>query len=173
MATFSGGLPLQLALLTVSNRHTPVSDNTGLWLSQAAAQQGHQLCHRAIVPENCYQIRAAVSALIADATCQVMLLCGGTGFHRHNCTIAAITPLFDREIPGFGELFRFLSYQAIGSSALQSGAIAGLANQKLIFAMPGSLDAAQLAAEQLIWPQLSAQTKPCNFANLQQASLTG
>lgn len=166
MTTYCNELPLQLALLTISNRHTADTDDTGIWLHDAAVQQGHQVCRRTIVPENLYQIRAAVSTLIADTESQVILLCGGTGFHAKNCTVEAITPLFDRTIPGFGELFRALSFQKIGSAALQSGASAGIANQKLIFAIPGSADAAQLAAQQLIWPQLLAHTKPCNFTSL-------
>ncbi|WP_051685971.1 molybdenum cofactor synthesis domain-containing protein [Rheinheimera texasensis] len=166
MTSFPGELPLQLSVLTVSNRHTVDTDDTGIWLVNALQQQGHQLNQRCIAEENIYQIRAAVSALIADVQTQVILLCGGTGFHAKNCTVEAIAPLFDREIPGFGELFRTLSYQKIGSAALQSGAIAGIANQKLIFAMPGSVDAAQLAADQIIWPQLIAHTKPCNFTSL-------
>jgi len=166
MTTYPSELPLQLALLTISNRHTTNTDDTGRWLHDAAEQQGHQVCRRAIVPENLYQIRAAVSSLIADTETQVILLCGGTGFHAKNCTVAAITPLFDRPVSGFGELFRALSFQKIGSAALQSGASAGIANQKLIFAIPGSADAAQLAAQQLIWPQLLAHTKPCNFTSM-------
>lgn len=166
MTSFPGESPLQIALLSISNRHNLETDDTGVWLSNALQQQGHQLYQRGIVKEDLYQIRAAVSALIADAVSQVILLTGGTGFHAKNCTVAAVTPLFDREIPGFGELFRTLSYQKIGSAALQSGAIAGIANQKLIFAMPGSVDAAQLATEQIIWPQLIAHTKPCNFTSL-------
>ncbi len=166
MTAFPGEQPLQLALLTISNRHTEATDDSGGMLIQALQQQGHQLYQRHFVPEDRYQIRANVSKLIADAGCQVILLCGGTGFHAKNCTIDAIAPLFDREVPGFGELFRALSFQKIGSAALQSGAIAGIANQTLIFAIPGSLDAAQLAADQLIWPQLLAHTKPCNFTSL-------
>ncbi len=166
MTAFPGESPLQLALLTISNRHTEATDDSGTMLVQAAQQQGHQLCQRLFVREDRYQIRASVSNLIADASCQVILLCGGTGFHAKNCTIDAIVPLFDREVPGFGELFRALSFPKIGSAALQSGAIAGIANQTLIFAIPGSLDAAQLAADQLIWPQLLAHTKPCNFTSL-------
>ncbi|WP_430458040.1 molybdenum cofactor synthesis domain-containing protein [Rheinheimera sp.] len=166
MTSFPGESPLQIALLTISNRHTLETDDTGMWLNNALQQQGHQLYQRGIVKEDLYQIRAAVSSLIADAVAQVILLAGGTGFHAKNCTVEAVTPLFDREIPGFGELFRTLSYQKIGSAALQSGAIAGIANQKLIFAIPGSVDAAHLAADQIIWPQLIAHTKPCNFTSL-------
>lgn len=169
---------LQLALITVSDRHyanhgadnhahnNANSADTGAMLSDTLQAQGHQLYQRLFVREDRYQIRAAVSALIADPACQVILLCGGTGFHAKNCTNEAISVLFDREIPGFGELFRQLSFAQIGSAALQSGAVAGIANQTLIFAMPGSRDAAFLATEQLIWPQLQAHTSPCNFTGL-------
>ena len=98
MTSFPGESPLQIALLTISNRHTLETDDTGVWLNNALQQQGHQLYQRGIVKEDLYQIRAAVSSLIADAVAQVILLAGGTGFHAKNCTVEAIKPLFDREI---------------------------------------------------------------------------
>jgi molybdenum cofactor biosynthesis protein B len=157
---------IQIGLVSISNRYTLATDDTGSAFERAIAAQGHQLCQRLIVKEDLYQIRAAISQLIANTQCQVILLLGGTGFHAKNCTIEAISVLFDREIPGFGELFRQLSFAQIGSAAMQSSACAGLANNTLIFALPGSPAAAALAANKLIWPQLQAQTEPCNFTHL-------
>lgn len=159
---------LRLAVLTVSDRHNLETDDTGAAVCRALTDEGHQLMHRAIVADNRYQIRAVVSTLIADHQCQVIVLCGGTGLSTKNSTIAAISPLFDREIPGFGELFRHLSFLQIGSAAMQSAATAGLANHTLICAMPGSRGAAMLACQQLLIPQLRADTKPCNFNSLLQ-----
>lgn len=169
---------LSIAIVTVSNRHTRVTDTTGAMLAQQAHDQGHRLYAQHIVAEDKYQIRALLSSFIADSACQVVLLNGGTGFQAKNCTSDAIRVLFDRQIDGFGELFRQLSFSgvsaplaehaAVYSAAIQSDAIAGLANNTLVIAMPGSLDAANLAATHLIWPQLDARTLPCNFAHLLQ-----
>ena len=165
-------LPLSVAVITVSNRHTAESDTTGQMLVNQIKQQQHLFYRQQIVAEDRYQLRAAVSDLIADPYCQVIILSGGTGFQAKNCTRDALKVLFDRTIDGFAELFRQLSFsgtvkhQAVLSAAMQSDAVAGLANDTIIFAIPGSPDAADLAASQLIWPQLDARTKPCNFANL-------
>jgi molybdenum cofactor biosynthesis protein B len=165
-------LPLHVALITVSNRHTPATDSTGSLLATQLQDVGHLLHSQLIVAENKYLIRAVVSALIADSSCHAVILSGGTGFQAKNCTSEAIQVLFDRHIDGFAELFRQLSYSgtqrhaAVCSAAMQSDALAGLANQTAVFAIPGSPDAASLAATELIWPQLDARTLPCNFAHL-------
>lgn len=165
-------LPLTIAIITVSNRHTAESDSTGQMLANQIKQQEHLFYRQQIVAEDRYQIRAVVSELIADPFCQVIILNGGTGFQAKNCTSDALKVLFDRTVDGFAELFRQLSFsgtanhQAVHSAAMQSNAVAGLANDTIIFAIPGSPDAADLAASLLIWPQLDARTKPCNFANL-------
>lgn len=155
--------PLQVAVLTISNRHTAATDSSGDVLCQLLQQAGHQLHQRQIVAANLYQIRAAVSLLLCDDACQVILLNGGTGFSADNCTLDAIKPLFDQSVAGFGELFRQLSFAQIGSASLQSRAEAGLANQRLIIAMPGSNNACTLAMQALILPQLDARQGPCNF----------
>lgn len=155
--------PLTIAVLTISNRHTAESDSSGDLLCQLISDAGHLPLHRAIVPSALYQIRAAVSQLICDNNHQVILLSGGTGFAPDNCTVAAISVLFDQKVEGFGELFRQLSFADIGSAALQSNAVAGLANHKLLVAMPGSPSACQLAMQQLVLPQLDARQGPCNF----------
>lgn len=156
-------LPLKIAVMTVSDSRTAANDSTGDMLAQALQEQGHELVERTITSNDCYQIRYQLSAWIASAEVQVVLINGGTGFAANNATVAAITPLFDKVVDGFGEIFRQLSFQDIGSAALQSQAIAGLANETLIFAMPGSGGAAKLAWEQLIKPQLDARQGPCNF----------
>ncbi|MDX1705901.1 molybdenum cofactor synthesis domain-containing protein [Pseudidiomarina sp.] len=155
--------PLSVAVATISDRHTRATDSTGDWLCQQLGSAGHNLSERCILPTNTYSIRAQLSAWIADSTTQVVLLNGGTGFAANNCVPEAISPLFDRPVEGFGELFRQLSLADIGSSAMQSRALAGMANGTLIFAMPGSGGAAALAWNQLIEPQLDSRQGPCNF----------
>ncbi|MGX9361481.1 molybdenum cofactor biosynthesis protein B [Pantoea ananatis] len=155
--------PLQLATLTVSDSRDASNDTSGDYLREAAAEAGHSVIDHAIVPDNLYRIRAIVSRWIASENVQVVIVNGGTGFNLKNSTPEALLPLFDREIEGFGELFRMISYEDIGGSTLQSRAVAGLANQTLIFAVPGSTSACTSAWERIIAEQLDARTRPCNF----------
>lgn len=155
--------PLTIAVLTVSDSRNADNDSSGDLLCQLLHTAGHQVAERTLLPNNKYQIRAALSQWIASDTVQVVLLNGGTGFAAGNCSAEAITPLLDDTVPGFGELFRQLSFNELGSAALQSGALAGLANGTLLFAMPGSGGACTLAMQQLILPQLDGRTGPCNF----------
>lgn len=155
--------PLQLATLTVSDSRDASNDTSGDYLREAAAEAGHSVIDHAIVPDNLYRIRAIVSRWIASEDVQVVIVNGGTGFNLKNSTPEALLPLFDREIEGFGELFRMISYEDIGGSTLQSRAVAGLANQTLIFAVPGSTSACTSAWERIIAEQLDACTRPCNF----------
>jgi len=157
--------PLNVAVLTVSDRHTAESDSSGSYLREAATEAGHQVLDHAIVPDNRYRIRAVVSSWIASSDVQVVLINGGTGFNEKNSTPEALLPLFDREVAGFGELFRMISWEDIGTSTVQSRAVAGVANQTLILAVPGSTSACQLAWERIIQPQLDARTRPCNFVS--------
>lgn len=154
---------LHVALATVSDRHTPSSDETGDWLADAIVDAGHHRYQRQIIGTDKYLLRAVVSRWIAEPNLNVVLLNGGTGFAEHNCVPEAIVPLLDQVIDGFGELFRQRSWQEIGSSALQSRALAGLANNTLIFAIPGSRSAAELAWREIIQPQLDSGQGPCNF----------
>lgn len=163
MATEKQFIPLHVAILTISDSRTEKTDSTGDLLVHLLASAGHTLTERAILPNNKYQIRAQVSSWIASENTQVVLVNGGTGFASGNCTVQALTPLFDEHVAGFGELFRQLSFLEIGSASMQSRATAGLANGTLIFAMPGSGGGARLAWQQLIKPQLDAQQGPCNF----------
>ncbi|AWQ19490.1 MULTISPECIES: molybdenum cofactor biosynthesis protein B [Pantoea] len=155
--------PLQLATLTVSDSRDASNDTSGDYLREAAAEAGHSVIDHAIVPDNLYRIRAIVSRWIASEDVQVVIVNGGTGFNLKNSTPEALLPLFDREIEGFGELFRMISYEDIGGSTLQSRAVAGLANQTVIFAVPGSTSACTSAWERIIADQLDARTRPCNF----------
>lgn len=155
--------PLTIAVLTVSDSRTSNTDSSGELLCQLLQTAGHQLAERTLVPNDKYQIRAVLSQWIASDTIQVVLLNGGTGYAKGNCTVDAITPLLDDSVPGFGEFFRQLSFNELGSAALQSGALAGLSNGTLLFAMPGSGGACTLAMQQLILPQLDGHTGPCNF----------
>ncbi len=158
-------IAVNVAVMTVSDSRDASNDTSGDFLREALAEAGHQVVDRAIVPDNRYRIRATVSRWIASDDVQVVIVNGGTGFNSKNSTPEALQPLFDREIDGFGELFRMISYEEIGSSTLQSRAVAGLANQTLIFAVPGSTNACRSAWERIIEEQLDARTRPCNFVS--------
>ncbi|BEM86129.1 molybdenum cofactor biosynthesis protein B [Serratia marcescens] len=152
-----------IAILTVSDSRGAAEDTSGQYLQEAAQEAGHQVVDRAIVKDDIYQIRARVSAWIADDNVQAVLITGGTGFTARDNTPEALLPLFDREVEGFGELFRMVSYEEIGTATIQSRALAGLANRTVIFAMPGSTRACRTAWERIIEEQLDARHRPCNF----------
>ncbi|HGE8481384.1 TPA: molybdenum cofactor biosynthesis protein B [Serratia marcescens] len=156
-------IPAHIAILTVSDSRGAAEDTSGQYLQDAAQEAGHQVVDRAIVKDDIYQIRARVSAWIADDNVQVVLITGGTGFTARDNTPEALLPLFDREVEGFGELFRMVSYEEIGTATIQSRALAGLANRTVIFAMPGSTRACRTAWERIIEEQLDARHRPCNF----------
>ncbi|AGB81558.1 molybdenum cofactor biosynthesis protein B [Serratia sp. FGI94] len=153
----------RVAVLTVSDSRSLAEDTSGDYLQQAAQEAGHQVVERALVNDNIYQIRAQVSAWIASDAVQAVLITGGTGFTARDNTPEALTPLFDRQVEGFGELFRMVSYEEIGTATIQSRALAGIANQTVIFAMPGSTRACRTAWERIIESQLDARNRPCNF----------
>ena len=157
---------LNIAVLTVSDTRTRETDTSGQFLCDALLDAGHQLADRAIVIDDRYQLRARVSAWIADPGVEVVLLTGGTGFTARDSTPESILPLLDVEVPGFGELFRHLSYLEIGTSTVQSRAIAGLANNTLVFCMPGSTGACRTAWNGILRQQLDINNRPCNFAEL-------
>ena len=158
--------PLAIAVLTISDSRTPANDTSGDLLVERLTGNGHLLASRDLVPDNVYQIRATVSNWIADDTTNVVLATGGTGFTGRDSTPEALLPLFDKTIEGFGELFRQISYGEIGSSTIQSRALAGLANATLIFAVPGSTNACATAWDRILQNQLDSTFKPCNFAEL-------
>lgn len=158
--------PLSLCVLTVSDTRTADNDTSGDHLCNALRDAGHRLHERAIVRDDRYAMRAIVSRWIADAGVDGVLVTGGTGFTGRDSTPEALLPLLDKQMPGFGELFRALSFEEIGTSTLQSRAFAGLANQTFLFALPGSTSACRTAWEKIISAQLDARTRPCNLANL-------
>ncbi|RXR04409.1 molybdenum cofactor biosynthesis protein B [Pseudoxanthomonas composti] len=159
-------IPLRLCVLTVSDSRTLANDASGDYLIQAATGAGHQLHDRAIVKDDIYRMRAIVSAWIADEEVDGILVTGGTGFTGRDATPEALLPLLDKQMPGFGELFRAISVEEIGTSSLQSRAFAGLANQTFVFCLPGSTSACRTAWEKIISAQLDARTRPCNLATL-------
>jgi len=163
--------PLSIAILTVSDTRNVDTDTSGHYIAQSAKQEGHHVSVSEIVVDDIYLIRAAVSNYIADPTIQAVLITGGTGFTHRDSTPEAIIPLLDKQVEGFGELFRHLSYQEIGTSTIQSRAVSGLANGTVIFCIPGSTGACRTAWEGIIQPQLNSTQGPCNFVpHLQQAN---
>lgn len=162
----SSFIPLNIAVLTVSDTRTSDNDSSGNYLAEALQAEGHRLAAREIVQDNIYQIRARLSQWIADPDIHAVLLSGGTGFSGRDSTPEAVQPLLDKEVQGFGELFRHLSYLDIGNSTIQSRALAGLANQTVIFCLPGSTGACRLGWNEIIRQQLDSRHKPCNFATL-------
>lgn len=156
-------LPLGVAVLTISDTRSLEEDTSGQLLVDRLTEAGHKLIDRALIQDDIYQLRAEVSRWIAEPTIQVILTTGGTGFTDRDSTPEALTPLFDKQVEGFGELFRHISYQEIGTSTLQSRAVAGLANRTLVFCMPGSTNACRTAWDKILGEQLDARTKPCNF----------
>ncbi len=157
---------LTCAVLTISDTRSEKDDTSGDLLAELLVEAGHTLVTRAIERDDIYRIRATVSAWIADAAIQVVLTTGGTGFTGRDSTPEALTPLFDKTIDGFGELFRQLSFEEIGSSTIQSRAVGGLANGTLVFALPGSGNAVRTGWETIIKNQLDIDNRPCNFAEL-------
>lgn len=156
---------LQIAVVTVSDTRTEETDRSGAVLVQRLGAAGHVLCHKSIVKDDVYQLRAEVSRLIADPGVQAILMTGGTGFTPRDNTQAAIQPLFDVAIEGFGELFRQLSFTEIGTSTIQSRAFAGIANDVIIFCLPGSPGACATGWDSVIAEQLDSSHKPCNFVD--------
>ena len=162
-ATF---IPVSIAVLTVSDSRTEATDKSGQLLVENLQTAGHTLAEKIIVPDNIYQIRAVVSRWIADAGVQAIITTGGTGVTGRDGTPEAITPLLDKELPGFGEIFRMVSYQEIKTSTVQSRALAGVANGTYIFCLPGSSGACRTGWNALINDQLDACHRPCNLVEL-------
>ena len=159
-------IPLDIAVLTVSDSRDEASDKSGPLLVGYLTEAGHRLVEKTIVPDDKYRIREVVSRWIADEGLQVVLTTGGTGVTGRDGTPEAVAPLLDKVIDGFGETFRSLSYQTIGTSTLQSRAIAGVANGTYIFCLPGSSGACKDAWTKLIATQLDYRTRPCNLVEL-------
>ena len=159
-------IPLQLCVLTVSDTRTSANDSSGDYLVEALTGAGHALHARTLLPDDRYRLRAVVSQWIAEPAVDGILITGGTGFTGRDSTPEALLPLLDKQMHGFGELFRAISVDEIGTSSLQSRAFAGVANATFLFALPGSTSACRTAWEKIIVHQLDARTKPCNLATL-------
>lgn len=159
-------IPLSVAVLTISDTRTEADDRSGQLLIQRLRAAGHHLAERRIIVDDIYRIRAQVAAWIADPEVQVILTTGGTGFTGRDSTPEAVGVLFDKRIEGFGELFRQLSYQEIGSSTIQSRCLGGLANATVVFSLPGSSGACRTAWDKILQEQLDSRHRPCNYANL-------
>lgn len=158
--------PLNIAVLVVSDSRTEKTDKSGKLLVRRLEEAGHRLHEKAIVTDDVYQIRAAVSRWCADTGVDAVLATGGTGVTGRDGTPEAVSVLFDKEIEGFGELFRFLSYEEIATSSLQSRAVAGVANGTYIFCLPGSSGACATGWDRIISLQLDYRTRPCNLVEL-------
>lgn len=158
--------PLAIAVLTVSDTRTLETDKSGSLLAGRIEDAGHVLADRALEPDDIYRIRATVSAWIADPGVQVVITTGGTGVTGRDGTPEAIEPLLDKVIEGFGEQFRRISWDDIGTSTLQSRCLAGVANGTYVFCLPGSSNACATGWDQLIAAQLDYRTRPCNLAEL-------
>lgn len=158
--------PLNIAILTLSDTRTLGNDTSGDALQELLTAAGHRLAARELCADNVYAMRAIVSRWIADASIHVVITTGGTGFTHRDSTPEALLPLFDRSIEGFGELFRQLSFEEIGSSTVQSRCCAGLANKTLVFCLPGSTGACRTGWNRILKEQLDSRHQPCNFVAL-------
>ena len=156
---------LNISVVTVSDTRTQQTDESGSVLVKRVAEFGHKVYSKEIIPDDVYELRAVISRLIADPNVQAIILTGGTGFTERDNTQLAIEVLFDTHIDGFGELFRNLSYNEIGTSTIQSSAFAGLANGTIIFCLPGSPGACKTGWDKIIIDQLDSSHKPCNFVD--------
>jgi molybdenum cofactor biosynthesis protein B len=159
-------IPLNIAVLTISDTRTEESDKSGLKLKCLLEEAGHRLADKVIVPDDIYRIREVVSRWIADTEVQIVITTGGTGLTGRDGTPEAVSPLLDKVIDGFGEMFRVLSYETIGTSTLQSRTLAGVANATFIFCLPGSTGACMDGWGKLISAQLDYRTQPCNLVEL-------
>jgi len=159
-------LPLKIAILTISDSRTDATDKSGGYLKEAVQEAGHVFVEKKIVPDDIYQMRAIFSQWIADPEVEVIISTGGTGVTGRDSTPEAVAPLLDKEVEGFGELYRQVSFEEIGASTLQSRTLAGLANGTFVFCVPGSTGACRTAWSKILQPQLDIRTRPCNFAVL-------
>ena len=166
IATEREFIPLNLAILTVSDSRTEADDKSGQTLVSMLEKDGHVLADKQIVKDDRYDLRAIVSQWIADPSINAIISTGGTGLTGRDGTPEALTPLFDKTIDGFGEMFRVLSYDLISTSTLQSRAVAGVANGTFIFCLPGSTGACKDGWSKLISAQLDYRTRPCNLVEL-------
>jgi len=159
-------VPIGIAILTVSDTRTPETDSSGDLVQQRLEEPGHRIAARTITPDDAATVTAQLRAWIDDPAVDAIVATGGTGITARDVTPEALAPLVTKAIPGFGELFRWLSYADIGSSTIQSRADAALCDDTLVFILPGSTGACRLAMDKIIVPQLDARQRPCNFVEL-------
>lgn len=157
---------LSICVLTVSDSRTEADDKSGALLVKRLEKAGHKCQNKLIVPDDIYQIRAAVACWIADPNVNVVITTGGTGVTGRDGTPEAVSVLFDKQLDGFGEMFRMISFEDIKTSSLQSRALAGVANGTYVFTLPGSSNACATAWDKIIEKQLDLRTKPCNLSEL-------
>ena len=163
-------IPLNIAVLTVSDTRSLETDTSGDALVAALTEDGHTLADRRLCKDDVYDMRAIVSAWIADPAVHVVITTGGTGLTARDSTPEALVPLFDRVVEGFGELFRQVSIDDVGTSTIQSRAVGGLANRTMVFCLPGSTGACRTGWERILHEQLDARHRPCNFVGLTGAA---
>lgn len=159
-------VPVRVAVLTVSDTRTEPTDTSGRTIVDALHEAGHEIATRQIVPDDLPRIRSSFEDFIADPEIDVVISTGGTGVTARDVTPEALEPLVSKSIPGFGELFRMLSYAEIGTSTIQSRTVAALCNETYIFVLPGSPGAVRLALDKILLPQLDIRHRPCNFVEL-------
>lgn len=157
---------LAIAVLTVSDTRTLETDTSGALIVERLNAAGHRIAARRIIRDDLLDIRAALESFRDDPAIDVVIVTGGTGITQRDVTPEALAPLVTKAIPGFGELFRYLSYAEIGAATVQSRAEAALCKSTLVFLLPGSSGAVRLALDEIILPQLDRRTRPCNFAEL-------
>ena len=157
---------LNIAIVIVSNTRTDDTDKSGKKLIELINKDNHKIITKQIVKDNIYEIRKTVSDFILNNEIDVVITSGGTGITGSDGTPEAISPLLDKTIEGFGEIFRQRSYEKIKTSSLQTRALAGVANKTFIFVLPGSIDACKTAWNEIISHQLNSDTKPCNLVML-------
>src|SRR5262249_60986944 len=159
-------IPVHVAVLTVSDTRTLETDSTGAYIAERLTEVGHRIVARAIVKDGELVIRAQLAQWIADPGVDVVIATGGTGVTPRDVTPEALAPLVSKSIPGFGELFRWLSYEEVGSSTIQSRADAALCGATYVFLLPGSTNGVKLGIDKILVPQLDHRSKPCNFVML-------
>ena len=159
-------VPVNIGIMTVSDSRTEETDKSGAALVKRLTEAGHNLAEKIIVPDDVYQIRAVMSRWIADPDVFAVISTGGTGLTGRDITPEAVRPLLDKEIEGIGELFRWVSYQDIRTSTVQSRAMGGVANGTFVFCLPGSTGACKTGWDDIIGPQLDYRNRPCNMVEL-------
>ena len=159
-------LPLRISVLVVSDTRTAETDTSGKTLAERLTQAVHTRAEKCFVPDDVYQSRAVVSRWMVDPAVDIVLTTGGTGLTGRDGTPEAVKPLFDKLIEGFGEMFRWVSYEEISTSTIQSRVTAGVANGTYIFCLPGSSGACRTGWDKILAAQLDIHSRPCNFAEM-------